>query len=99
MDMAAILVMWPRCGEQTFVPSTHWGSTWNLASIGSVLSEKFEECGWQTNSEQTDDRACLYYKLTYEPNSSGEPMKEWRPNDALCVQSWVSVSAIIRVII
>ena len=25
MGVAAILVMWPRCGEQTFVPPIDWG--------------------------------------------------------------------------
>ena len=40
MGVAAILVMWPRCGEQTFVPSTQGGSLWNLALIGQVVSEK-----------------------------------------------------------
>ena len=42
MGMAAILVMWPGQFEQTFVPPSHGGSIWNLASIGPVTSE--EKC-------------------------------------------------------
>ena len=44
MGMAAILVMWPGPFEQTFVPPSHWGATWNLASIGPAVSQekKFE---------------------------------------------------------
>ena len=40
MGMAAILVMWPGPFEQTFVPPSHGGSLWNLASIGPVASEE-----------------------------------------------------------
>ena len=40
MAMAAILVMWPRSGEQTFVPLNYSGSIWYLALIGPVVSEK-----------------------------------------------------------
>ena len=40
MGVGAILVKWPRFGKQTFVPLTHWGSMWNLASIGPVVSEE-----------------------------------------------------------
>ena len=40
MDMAAILVTGPRPFEQTFVPPSHGASTWNLASIGPVVSEE-----------------------------------------------------------
>ena len=44
MGMAAILVMWPGPFEQTFIPPSHGGSTWNLASIGQAVSKekKFE---------------------------------------------------------
>ena len=38
--MAAILVMWPEPFEQTFVPPSKGGSTWNLASISPVVSEE-----------------------------------------------------------
>ena len=60
MGVAAILVMWPKSPEQTFVPLTHEGSTWNLALIGQVVLEKkiFESGG------QMDDRAWLYYKVS-----------------------------------
>ena len=51
MGMVAILVMWPSppAPEQNFIPPTYGGSTWNLASIGSVLLEKmmFENGGRQ----------------------------------------------------
>ena len=40
MGMAAIWVMWPRCGEQASVPPIHWGPIWNLALIGPVVSEE-----------------------------------------------------------
>ena len=40
MCMVAILVMWAGPFEQTFVPPFHWGSTWNLASIGLAVSKK-----------------------------------------------------------
>ena len=71
MSMAAIFVILSRPFEQTFVPPAHRGSIWNLASTGPVVSEEkmFEECGRRTT---TDDRACLYYKLTHEPKDSDE---------------------------
>ena len=40
MGMAAIFVMWPGPFEQTFVPPSQGGSTWNLTSIGPVVSEE-----------------------------------------------------------
>ena len=43
MGMAAILIMWPELFEQTFVPPSHGGSIWNLASIGPVVSEEMFE--------------------------------------------------------
>ena len=43
MGMAAILVVWPRRFEQTFVPPSHGGSTWNFASIGLVVSKEIFE--------------------------------------------------------
>ena len=55
MGMAAILVMWPGPREQTFVSLSHGGSTWNLASIGSAVSEK---------------KTLPYDKLTNEPQVS-----------------------------
>ena len=59
--------------QTNFVPLTHGGSTWNLASIGpAVLEKKIFENGEQ----RTDDGACLYYKLTNEPKGSGE-LKTW----------------------
>ena len=75
MGVEAILVMWPRPHEQTFVPPSHWGSIWNLAFslIGqAVLEKKIFENGGQ---QRMDERPWLYYKLTNEPNSSGELKK------------------------
>ena len=40
MGMTDILVMWPEPFEQTFVPLSHGGSIWNLASIGLAVSKK-----------------------------------------------------------
>ena len=36
MGMAAILVMWPGPFEYHFIPPSHGGSTWNLASSGPL---------------------------------------------------------------
>ena len=67
MGMAAILVMWPGPVEQTFVPPSHGGSIWNLASIGPVVSEEkmFENVDVQRTAE-----ACLYYKLRWTKKSA-----------------------------
>ena len=59
--------------QTKFVPPTHGGSTWNLASIGQVALEKMFENGGRR--QQTDDEDCLYYKLTYEPKGSGVSLK------------------------
>ena len=71
MGVVAILVMWPGLFEQTFVTPSHGGSIWNLTLIGQAVSEekKFKECG---RGWRTDNGACLYYKLNYEPKGSGE---------------------------
>ena len=44
MGMVARLVTWHRPFEQTFIPLSHGGSIWNLASIGLEVSKekKFE---------------------------------------------------------
>ena len=70
MGMAAILVIWLLPFEQTFVPPSHGGSIWNLTLIGQTFSEEkmFKEC----ERRRMDNRACLYYKFTYEPKGSGE---------------------------
>ena len=66
MGMAAILVMWPGLCEQTFVPSSHGDSLWNLASICPVVSEEkmFKECGRQTDDRQTDGRRRPTYPIS-----------------------------------
>ena len=70
MGMAAILVLWPRPFEQTFVPPSHRGSIWNLILIDQVVSEEkmFKECGQQTDGRQTVE-AYLSYQLTSEPSA------------------------------
>ena len=44
MDMVTILVMWLKPIVFTFIPPSHGGSEWNLASIGPTVSKekKFE---------------------------------------------------------
>ena len=62
--------------EQTFVPPSHWGSIWKLALTGPAVLEKIFE-----NGGRTDDGPWLYYKLTNEPEGSGElkaTEKRWR---------------------
>ena len=68
MGMAAILVTWPGPFEQTFVPPSHGGSTWNLTLIGQAVSEEkmFKEYGRRTTDRRTTE-AYLSYKLTSEP--------------------------------
>ena len=61
MGIATILVMWPGPFEQTFVPISQEGSTWNLASIGLVISDEnmFENVDTHTHIHtyiHTDDR-------------------------------------------
>ena len=48
----------------------HGGSILILTLTGRAVSEEkmFKECG----RRGTDNGACLYYKLTYEPEGSGE---------------------------
>ena len=59
MGMAAILVMWSRPHEQTFIPQTHRGCIWDLALIHPAVLEKkiFDgDDGWMTtdNGRMTD---------------------------------------------
>ena len=74
MGVAAILVMWPRPLEQTFVPPSHRGSIWNLALIDPAVLEMmiFENGGQTMDGQWTVDGPWLYYKLTNEPKGSGE---------------------------
>ena len=52
MGVAVMLIMWPRCAEQTFIPPppAHEGSISNLGLIGPMVSEEktFKECGRRT---------------------------------------------------
>ena len=69
MDIAAILVMWPRQFEDAFVPLFQGGSTWNLASIGIVVieektfknieSERFGQSHWMTLTFSTHKTSCI----------------------------------------
>ena len=63
MGIAAIFVMWPRPFEQTVVPESQGGSTWNLASIGLVVIEekKFKN----TESERFGPRSMNDLDLWY----------------------------------
>ena len=72
MGMAAILVMWHVPFEETFVSLSQGGSTWNLASIGPVVSEEkmFEKVDTHTYTHTRTTDAYLYYKLTCEPKGS-----------------------------
>ena len=45
MGVVAILVMWPRPQEQTFVPPFHGDSTWNLDLTDPAVSDKMFENG------------------------------------------------------
>ena len=76
MGLAAILVMWPGLFEQTFVPPSQGGSTWNKTAIGPVVSEEkmFENVDIQTHLHTyiRTTEASLHYKLTNEPKGSGE---------------------------
>ena len=68
MGMAATLVMWPGPFEQTFDPPVQEGATWNLASIGQVVSEEkmFENIDTHTYIRTTEA-----YR-SYKPKGSGE---------------------------
>ena len=55
MGVVAILVKWPRPHEQIFVPPSHWGSIWNLASIGLAVLEKIFENGGRMDRRRTPD--------------------------------------------
>ena len=63
MGMAAMLVMWPRPFEQLFFPKGPWGCIWNLLAISPVVSE--EKSFEIVDGRQTDDGACLYYKVPW----------------------------------
>ena len=66
MGMAAIVVMRPGFPEQIFILPPHGSFTWNLDSIGPVISGK--RClkmltdDWLMDGRTTD--ALLDYKLT-----------------------------------
>ena len=61
MGMAAILVMWPRCREQIFVPPIQGGSTYNQALICSAVVNDADG--------RTDAGQWVFCKLIYEPSA------------------------------
>ena len=82
MGMAAILVVWPGPFEQTFIPPSQGGSTWNLTSICPVVSEEmFENVDVHTTYTHTHTHIHTHIRTTepaytisspYEPTGSGE---------------------------
>ena len=89
MGVAAILFMWPRPRQQTFVPPSHWGSIWNLAMIGQAILKKiFESGGRRTDHDgRTDEGPWLQYKLTNETKISQNFIKSPLKN---CLLSQIS---------
>ena len=76
MSVATILVMLPRCRDQTFVPSTNRDSTQNLALIGQAVSEKkkFESVDGRdgTGDGRTPEHGFTNVKLFWRAFGSGE---------------------------
>ena len=70
MGMAAILVIWHRFGEQTFITPANGGSIWNLAwmALWFLRRRRLKS----VDDGHTNDRGYIYYKLTYKPKGSGE---------------------------
>ena len=83
MGVAAILVMWPRPFEQTFVPPSLGASIWNLSSIGPVVSEEkmFENVDGRrtTDDGRTPDAGVTGILLAHQwAFGSGELTREIR---------------------
>ena len=84
MGAAASLVMWPICGEQTFVPLIHWGTLLNLTDWPSGF--------WGEDWRRMNDGACLYYKLTYPSKDSSE-LQKTEANRLQSSPEWTAVKA------
>ena len=71
MGMAAILVMWLKPFEQTFVLLFHGGSIWNLTVIGPLVSEEMFEDGRRRTADdgRRTTETYLSYKLANEPTA------------------------------
>ena len=69
IGLVAILVMLPGAFEQNFVPPFHEIWLWLPKRF---LRRRCLKSGDDRRRRRTDNRACLYYKLTYEPKGSGE---------------------------
>ena len=69
--------MWPRPHEQNFVSPTHGFHIKFGFDSPSCFWEEYVRRVWTTDDgrRRTDDGACTYYKLTYEPKGSGELTK------------------------
>ena len=77
MGMAAILVMWPRPFEQTFVPPSYGVSIWNMSSIGPAVSEEkmFENVdGRRTDADAGVTGILLAHQWAF---GSGELIRPW----------------------
>ena len=77
MGVAAILVMWSRPYEQTFVPPPHTGSISNLVSIGPAFQRRCHLKMLMMQRHMTGH--CLTCKLSRSLPSfgSGELKREW----------------------
>ena len=67
MGMAAILVMWPAPFEQTSIPPSHGGSTWNLTSIGQAVykEQKFENVNLSDLGPRSMNDLDLWYSYKF----------------------------------
>ena len=67
MGMAAVLVMWARPFEQIFIPLSHGGFIWNLASIGLAVSKikKFENVNMSDLGPRSMDDLDLWYSYRF----------------------------------
>ena len=67
MGMATTLDMWPGPFEQIFILPSNGGSTWNLASIGLVVSKekKFEHVNLSDLGPRSMNDLDLWYSDTF----------------------------------
>ena len=67
MGMVAILVMWPRPLEHTFIPPSHEESIWNLALISQAVSKekKFENVNLSELGPRSINDLDLWYSYRF----------------------------------
>ena len=67
MGMAAMLVMWPKPFEQTFIPLSHGVFTWNEASIRQAVSneKKFENVNLSDIGPRSLNDLDLWYSYRF----------------------------------